>query len=264
MIVRDKSNSFKLLFAWRGTVLPKVLPTILGIMVLSFIAGFVAQFQWYYVTTVPAVGFTMFGVVISIFLGFRNNACYDRWWEGRKLWGALVANTRHLSRDSHFLAPNERESLLYQMLLFVAILRDRLRGQNIQRSQFGYTKIDDHYLDWLDQQINAPQRVLEAMQQQLIKLVQQGQMSDVIYMTIQKHVIEMGGHPSGLRSYSQHAIAISLLSTTVSGGILFLLGSAVWFASRYGFLDTVIGWVYFLFIAWARRAGTATRRAFWL
>lgn len=126
------------------------------------------------------------------FLGFRNNACYDRWWEGRKLWGALVANTRHLSRDSHFLAPNERESLLYQMLLFVAILRDRLRGQNIQRSQFGYTKIDDHYLDWLDQQINAPQRVLEAMQQQLIKLVQQGQMSDVIYMTIQKHVIEMG------------------------------------------------------------------------
>ena len=44
-----------------------------------------------------------------------------------------------------------------------------------------------------DQQINAPQRVLEAMQQQLIKLVQQGQMSDVIYMTIQKHVIEMGG-----------------------------------------------------------------------
>ena len=193
MIVRDKSNSFKLLFAWRGTVLPKVLPTILGIMVLSFIAGFVAQFQWYYIATVPAVGFTMFGVIISIFLGFRNNACYDRWWEGRKLWGALVANTRHLSRDSHFLAPNERESLLYQMLLFVAILRDRLRGQNIQRSQFGYTKIDDHYLDWLDQQINAPQRVLEAMQQQLIKLVQQGQMSDVIYMTIQKHVIEMGG-----------------------------------------------------------------------
>lgn len=102
MIVRDKSNSFKLLFAWRGTVLPKVLPTILGIMVLSFIAGFVAQFQWYYIATVPAVGFTMFGVIISIFLGFRNNACYDRWWEGRKLWGALVANTRHLSRDSHF------------------------------------------------------------------------------------------------------------------------------------------------------------------
>ena len=197
MIVRDKSNSFKLLFAWRGTVLPKVLPTILGIMVLSFIAGFVAQFQWYYIATVPAVGFTMFGVIISIFLGFRNNACYDRWWEGRKLWGALVANTRHLSRDSHFLAPNERESLLYQMLLFVAILRDRLRGQNIQRLQFGYTKIDDHYLDWLDQQINAPQRVLEAMQQQLIKLVQQGHMSDVIYMTIQKHVIEMGGIQAG-------------------------------------------------------------------
>ncbi|MFB6349698.1 bestrophin family protein [Moraxella marmotae] len=197
MIVRDKSNGLKLLFVWHGTVLPKVLPIILGIMTLSLLAGTLARFHWYGATTVPAVGFTMFGVAISIFLGFRNNACYDRWWEGRKLWGALVANTRHLSRDSCFLPAADREALLMDMLLFVATLRDRLRGQKIRREQFGYTDISTERLDWLDSQINVPQRVLESMQKQLTAAVQQGKISDIIYATIQKHLVEMGGVQAG-------------------------------------------------------------------
>ncbi len=197
MIVRDKSNSLKLLFVWRGTVLPRVLPTILGIMLLSLLSGLLTRYHWFDITAVPAVGFTIFGVVISIFLGFRNTACYDRWWEGRKLWGALIANTRHLSRDSHFLPAKDRQVLLYQMLMFVATLRDRLRGQPIHRAQFAYTQIDEAHLDWLDNQINAPQRVLESMQQQLIDAVKQGHISDIIYMSIQKHVIEMGNIQAG-------------------------------------------------------------------
>lgn len=197
MIVRDKSNSLKLLFVWHGTVLPNILPVILGIMSLSMVAWALSHFQLFAVTTVPAVGFTLLGVVISIFLGFRNNACYDRWWEGRKLWGALIANTRHLSRDSHFLPSHRREALLMDMLLFVALLRDRLRGQQICRTQFGYCMIDDTQLDILDQEINAPQRVLETMQKQLIDAVTHGIVSDIIYTSIQKHLIEMGNIQAG-------------------------------------------------------------------
>lgn len=197
MIVRDKSNSLKLLFVWHGTVLPNILPVILGIMSLSMVAWALSHFQLFAVTTVPAVGFTLLGVVISIFLGFRNNACYDRWWEGRKLWGALIANTRHLSRDSQFLPSHQREALLMDMLLFVALLRDRLRGQQICRTQFGYRMIDDAQLDILDQEINAPQRVLETMQKRLIDAVTQGVVSDIIYTSIQKHLIEMGNIQAG-------------------------------------------------------------------
>lgn len=198
MIIRDKENSLKLLFVWYGTVLPKVLPTILGVMALSMIAWSLSYYQVYTVTSIPAVGFTIFGVIISIFLGFRNNACYDRWWEGRKLWGMLVANTRHLSRDSHFLPPNEREALLLDMLIFVAALRDRLRRQPICYKQFeSYLTIKKEDLDHLNQEINAPQRILENIQKRLILAVQHGQISDLIYMTIQKHVIEMGNVQAG-------------------------------------------------------------------
>ena len=43
--------------------------------------------------------FATFGIALSLFLGFRNNAAYDRWWEARKLWGGLVADLRALPRE---------------------------------------------------------------------------------------------------------------------------------------------------------------------
>lgn len=40
---------------------------------------------------------TLLGMVISLLLVFRTNTAYDRWWEGRKLWGNLVNNSRNLA-----------------------------------------------------------------------------------------------------------------------------------------------------------------------
>ncbi len=39
----------------------------------------------------------LLGFVISLLLVFRTNTAYDRWWEGRKLWGSLVNNSRNLA-----------------------------------------------------------------------------------------------------------------------------------------------------------------------
>ena len=44
--------------------------------------------------------FSLIGIALGIFLGFRNNAAYDRYWEGRKLWGSLVNASRSFSRIS--------------------------------------------------------------------------------------------------------------------------------------------------------------------
>ena len=50
----------------------------------------------YSITTAP---FTIIGLPLGIFLGFRNNSAYDRFWEGRKLWGSLVNTSRSLTRQ---------------------------------------------------------------------------------------------------------------------------------------------------------------------
>ena len=50
----------------------------------------------HWIKNVPVMH-TLLGFAISMLLVFRTNTAYDRWWEGRKLWGALVNNSRNLA-----------------------------------------------------------------------------------------------------------------------------------------------------------------------
>ncbi|MFV5523952.1 bestrophin family protein [Acinetobacter variabilis] len=198
MIVRDKSNSFSLLFAWHGTILPKVLPALGLVIFLSGLLVYLRQAHFFSFPAVPAIGFTIFGVILSIFLSFRNTACYDRWWEGRKLWGALIATTRHLCRDSYVLDDQSREILLYRMMLFTHLLRDRLRQQHqsIQHYQT-HTGFEAATYEQLPTHINASQWVLEQIQKDLVLLYKQGKITDIIYNNLNQHTVALGDIQAG-------------------------------------------------------------------
>lgn len=47
----------------------------------------------------PFGAISAFGSALAIFLAFRNNSAYDRWWEARKIWGALVNDSRSFARQ---------------------------------------------------------------------------------------------------------------------------------------------------------------------
>lgn len=82
---------------------------------------------------------SLVGVALSIFLGFRNNACYDRFWEGRKLWGALVNMSRSFTRQVLTFAHTEvaeeeealrrwKEKMVHRMAAYVHLFRMMLRN----------------------------------------------------------------------------------------------------------------------------------------
>ncbi|MFZ9981544.1 MAG: bestrophin family protein [Cyclobacteriaceae bacterium] len=75
----------------------------------------------------------LLGIVLGLFLVFRVNSAYDRWWEGRKLWGSLVNNTRNLSFKINAFLPEEdrenREWFANMISNIPASLRDYLRGR---------------------------------------------------------------------------------------------------------------------------------------
>jgi putative membrane protein len=52
---------------------------------------------------------SLLGFAISMLLVFRTNTAYDRWWEGRKLWGALVNNSRNLAVKLNSMLPADDE-----------------------------------------------------------------------------------------------------------------------------------------------------------
>lgn len=93
--------------------------------------------------------FTLLGVAISLFLGFRNNACYDRWWEARKQWGQLIVNSRSLARQVYSFMDSDKEGggLMQKRLINLTIafnhaLRHHLRNSEPWKDIEKYTRLD--------------------------------------------------------------------------------------------------------------------------
>ncbi|RKG34071.1 bestrophin family protein [Acinetobacter tianfuensis] len=210
MIIRDKENSFKLLFAWHGTILPKVMPALLIVVLISALLVYLGLRHYVNLAEVPAFGFTIFGVILSIFISFRNNACYDRWWEGRKLWGALIAQTRHICRDSHVMQLQAREAMMYRVMQFSGLLRDRLRKQpaNLSFSQIQLA-LDDVQWKKLQQHFNPPQYLLEMVQKDLAAQYHRGELSDIIYDSLSKHIVALGNIHAGCDRISSTPLPFS-------------------------------------------------------
>ena len=74
----------------------------------------------------------MLGFVISLLLVFRTNTAYERWWEGRKLWGSLVNNSRNLALKINTILPKEEveiRSFFKEIIIEYAFaLKRHLRG----------------------------------------------------------------------------------------------------------------------------------------
>jgi putative membrane protein len=132
MIVRNKENWFRMLFIWEGSVLPQLLVRLLLLLLLSVaIVFFKGTFFNYKIPLNPAP-FTLFGIALALFLGFRNNASYDRFWEGRRLWGVLLNNARSLTRQALTLSGYEHGSPQVQtfvnyLIAFTYTLKHQLR-----------------------------------------------------------------------------------------------------------------------------------------
>lgn len=120
MIVRPKLNWFRMLFIWNGSVIRTILPQLLIILGVSiFITLTHGRILGYHIALTVAP-FTLLGVSLAIFLGFRNSASYDRFWEGRKLWGQLLNVERALVRQAQSLAGYEEQDP--QMVRWVRLL----------------------------------------------------------------------------------------------------------------------------------------------
>jgi putative membrane protein len=137
MIVRDRPSALRLFFIMRGSILPHIwhhlaVSTLLALAV-TWTDG---QFGHHklHITPVP---FTLMGLPLAIFLGFRNNAAYDRYWEGRKQWGELVLRSRSLARQCLSLIDADSDgdgralpaAMMRRAIAYAHALRHRLRGE---------------------------------------------------------------------------------------------------------------------------------------
>jgi ion channel-forming bestrophin family protein len=130
MIVRPKPSIWDIVFALRGSILPKIASQVAAMALVSILAVFLVQWHPAVFAQLGATPFTLVGIALSIFMSFRNSACYDRWWEARKLWGQLIIECRSLARQTAPLDPGPREPILLGLCGFADGLAARLRDRD--------------------------------------------------------------------------------------------------------------------------------------
>ena len=139
-MIRRPIEPLKMLFVVQGSYFKRLIVP----QVLLFIFSFLIYFYQTHIATEPVPlnpsVFAILGISLAIFHGFCNNAAYDRFWEGRKLWGTLVWLSRNIARQVMTL-PNvsmaEKQAFIRHQIAFVHSLRQQLRSEdntaNLQR-----------------------------------------------------------------------------------------------------------------------------------
>lgn len=129
MIVRKQPSSLGLFFVMRGSIVPKIIGKILSISLLTVIVLLV-DLHFFTLPHISISAMGIFGLALSLFLGFRNNEAYDRWWEARKLWGGMIADVRNLGHQASIYIRHhpDRETLLSSVVAFAHLHRGFLRG----------------------------------------------------------------------------------------------------------------------------------------
>lgn len=188
MIVRERPNSLRLLLAMQGSILPQIMPQLLTVIGLSALLLGLNHWAIHPLADVPIAAFSLIGLTLSIFLVFRNNACYERWWEARKLWGHLIAQVRHLDRNSQLLPAIPRQQLMQYVLVFNYALLARLR--NIPLSSRTQQWLSPAQYQLIQQHNNAPQYALVLAHDVLMQSLHQGKLSDICYVQLNNHISE--------------------------------------------------------------------------
>ncbi len=115
----------------------------------------------------------MLGFVISLLLVFRTNTAYDRWWEGRKHWGALVNNSRNLAIKLSIILKDEHDKHFFRKIIpgYASILQKHLTDEETAKILF-----EDFDLD-IDHHKHRPNQVAKMMFQKVNDLHVSGKIS---------------------------------------------------------------------------------------
>jgi putative membrane protein len=140
MIVRGRPSGIRLFLVLRGSILHQIWKVLLINIVLATLVTLNHGDLFRLKITLTAIPFTLIGLPLAIFLGFRNNAAYDRYGEGRKLWGEIVLQSRNFSRQCLSLIEHAeplnaaaglkdlRVRMVYRAIAFSHALRHLLRN----------------------------------------------------------------------------------------------------------------------------------------
>ncbi|EJM7589404.1 bestrophin family protein [Citrobacter freundii] len=197
MIVRPQQHWIRLIFVWHGSVLSKIFTRLLLNFLLSIVV--IIILPWYTMLGIKftLAPFSILGVAIAIFLGFRNNACYSRYVEARHLWGQLMIASRSLLREVKTTLPDDAElgQFVRLQIAFAHCLRMTLRRNPQAKPLAKYLSEKDLQTVFAAQ--SPANRILLLMGEWLAVRRRNGQLSDILFHSLNNRLNDMSAVLAG-------------------------------------------------------------------
>jgi putative membrane protein len=140
------------------------------------------EIEYFHLTTksgISNVGLihSMLGFVLSLLLVFRTNTAYDRWWEGRKLWGKLVNDTRNFAIKITAILEDDRQSaeqIARYLKFYPHFLAKHLSKESTRLAlDEDYTELENHIKH------HGPSEIVILLTHKLNQLKKEGKISDI-------------------------------------------------------------------------------------
>ena len=197
MIVRPQQHWMRLIFVWHGSVLSKIFSRLLLNFLLSI--AVIIMLPWYTMLGIKftLAPFSILGVAIAIFLGFRNNACYSRYVEARHLWGQLMIASRSLLREVKTTLPDDAElgQFVRLQIAFAHCLRMTLRRNPQAKPLAKYLSEKDLQTVFAAQ--SPANRILLLMGEWLAVRRRNVQLSDILFHSLNNRLNDMSAVLAG-------------------------------------------------------------------
>ncbi len=180
------------LFVWHGSVLSKILFRLSLNLMMSVVA--ILCYQWYEQLGIKLTlgPFSLLGVSIAIFLGFRNSVSYSRFTEARQLWGNLLIVQRSLLRQIKSVwlqQPDLARQFSAFLIAFSYCLKHQLRATSPHDDLARLLPEQD--LHAIENSPSPCNRILLLMAEWLGQWRQRGQLSDVVFHRIDQNLDQL-------------------------------------------------------------------------
>lgn len=183
MIAHDPSKWFQPPYRFhRSDTFRRLFPWMLAMFAYSAAVAWLELEYWQlsersHLRNIPQMH-TLLGFVISFLLVFRTNTAYERWWEGRKLWGTLVNNSRNLAmKIAAFLPEDEAERAFFRKMIpaYAFALKNHLRSEETRIELFD--DLPKTVQEKLDVERHMPNQLAAMMMRRAQELFEKGRIT---------------------------------------------------------------------------------------
>src|SRR6516165_2365982 len=195
MIVSSTSASF-------GKIMREITPS-LGLLFLWNVFVTVAYLRYQTKIAEFELPLALFGTVLALFLGLRNNSAYARWWEARTIWGAMNNASRSFAREALTLIDKDAlkddalaRNLIHRQIAYVQVVRCTLRDQDSKEELLRFLGKEE--VQSLEGVVNIPNALLNHSAKQLATAAERGLIDSVRRVRIATTMVDIANAQGGL------------------------------------------------------------------